>query len=74
MPAGLTRKEFAISLLVAFGAAALGSCVMHRVLKPDMQEPNVVDYVKGRRAAIQAVQQEAEQRRSGDREKGVGNA
>lgn len=63
MPAGLSRKEFVISILVAFGAAALGSCVMHRILKPDMHEPNVIDYVKGRRAAIQAVQEEAEHHR-----------
>ncbi|PHJ24730.1 hypothetical protein CSUI_001429 [Cystoisospora suis] len=58
MPAGLSRQEFVLSLCVAFSSAVAGSCVMHRILRPDMKEPDVLEHVRSQRAAIRAVQEE----------------
>lgn len=56
MASGLVLKDYLWSLGLGFFSFAMGSLVMHKVLCPDMSEPDLQDRFTAQRDAIREVE------------------
>lgn len=61
MPYGVPPKEFTITLLAAFASAAIGSSLVHAVMKPNEAPVDFSDEVDARSRALREMQLELDE-------------
>jgi hypothetical protein len=61
MPYGVAPKEFTITLLAAFASAAIGSSLVHAVMKPNEAPVDFSDEVDARSRALREMQLELDE-------------
>lgn len=58
MPYGASPKEFTVTLLAAFVSAAVGSSIVHAIIKPSEAPIDFSSEVEARARAIQEMQKD----------------
>lgn len=58
MPYGVAPKEFTLTLLAAFASAAVGSSIVHAIMKPNETTVDFSHEVEARTKALQEMQLE----------------
>lgn len=56
MAGGLALKDYAWSLGLGFISFAMGSVLMHNILRPDMSEPDLHERLTAQRDAVREVE------------------
>ena len=56
MPYGASPKEFTVTILAAFLSAAVGSSLVHAVMKPNETPMDFTDEVEARSRAVREMQ------------------
>lgn len=57
MASGLALKDYLWTLGLGFLSFAAGSVFVHRLLRPDLSEPDLYDRLTAQRDAVQEVEQ-----------------
>ena len=58
MPYGASPKEFTVTLLAAFVSAAIGSSIVHAIMKPNEAPIDFSSEVEARARAIEEMQKD----------------
>ena len=56
MPSGASPKEFSVTVMAAFLSAAVGSSIVHAIMKPNEAPVDFSSEVEARSRAIQEMQ------------------